>query len=202
MKPRTDRQEERRQRRNRIIISLFIIALMLFSSIAGAIIYFGGDSQSIRYNGHKIRIVADQNGYAQYTTKVDGQTITFYTAPQDSESIALPPGMIETLRNADAIVFLFDPKDNQTAMYDELRFSFSQALPKQQGTAITQADDRYDLQVLSCENAGPTYPFLFFKAGNGSVGMDGNCYTLEGGRNNFALLRDRIVYAYYGISQT
>ena len=76
MKTRSELHEEKRQRRNKVIISLVMIAIMLTSTVAYAFYYFTGDSTTVRYNGHKISAQVE-GGYIQgYTAKVDGDKMT------------------------------------------------------------------------------------------------------------------------------
>jgi hypothetical protein len=201
MKTRSQQNEERRERRNRIIMSLTLIFLMVFSTVAYAFYYFTGDTGVIRYNGHKIAPIVT-NGYVQgYTTEVDDRDMIFYTAPEDTLGIALPPGMVQTLRDAEVIVMLFDAQDNQTQYYDALRFDFSETIPNPQASGVTRPSDVYALPVLSCANATAEYPFILFERGNTSVSYRGGCYVLAAEEQGFALLRDRIVYAYHGITE-
>lgn len=201
MKTRSQREEERREKRNKIVISLILVFLMVFSTIG--FFFSGSDGTTIRYNGHKIRAVLSEQGFIQgYVTEVDDRQIYFLTTPEDTLSVPLPTGFADSLRNAEAIVFLFDPAGNNTEFYDQLRFDFSTAIPKPQAAALTQPSANYPFQVASCADTQPAYPLVLLRSGQRNITYEGGCYVLQGEEPyDFALLRDRIVYAYHGITE-
>jgi hypothetical protein len=193
--------EERSDRRKKMAMSIVLLLILIFSSFAYAIVYFFGDANtSTRYNGHRIRVVANDQGLpVGYTTKVDGKDISFYTPPQDTASITLPPGFMDTLQQANGVVFLFDPADPNTQLYDELRFDLSTALPLQQGGGILAPSDKYALPVLNCSQATPQYPFIVLRNGTRDFSYENGCYVMQGDVQGLVLLRDRIVYGYYDV---
>jgi hypothetical protein len=204
MKHRSAVAEERAERRKKKILAFIIIGLMVFSSVAFAINYItGSGSTTVRYNGYKLKGVVNEQGFVQgYTTEVNDKELFFYSAPTDSLVIPLPADMISTLKEADALIFLFDPQDNYTQLYDQLRFDFKETIPQEQYPAVTQSSTTYPFVVASCANSSAQAPFIYFKQGPRAITADNNsCYVVSGEQYDFALLRDRIVYAYYGITQ-
>lgn len=201
MKSRSERHEERKQRRNRVFMSVFV-ALILITSTIG--FYFTGSSTSTRYNGHKIVTVTDVNGQIiGYSTKVDGKLLQFATSPADSLAIELPTGFVEQLRSAQAIIFLFDPQDNNTNIYDQIRFSLRDAIDKPQGSAITSPSEKYPTTPLaSCADARPESPVVYLTQGNRSIVYENGCWVIAGAEVvDWIFLHDRIVYAYHGITE-
>jgi len=199
MKTRSQEHDERKQRRNRRIISAAIIVLMVLSSAGYAIYYFTGGT-SINYAGHRFTQVVDNGGNVQgYSTKLDGKVMYFSAAPTQLTGIALPPGLGDTLRQSSGIIFLFDPNDPMTPVYDQLRFDLSTAIPKVQGAAITNKSSLYPFPLASCRNSTATYPFIMLTNGTRNITYSNGCFVLSGTQYDYSMVRDKLVYAYYGI---
>jgi hypothetical protein len=202
MRHRSQAAEDRAELRKKRVLALVIVGLLLVSSIAFVINFFTNSSTTVRHNGYKLKGVVNDQGFVQgYSTEVDDKELFFYSAPTDSLSIPLPPNMIPTLKNSQALVFLFDPQDNYTGLYDQLRFDLRETLPKEQYAAVTEPSETYPFAVASCANSSAEAPFIYFKQGPRAITFENNCYVLSGEQYDFALLRDRIVYAYYGITE-
>jgi hypothetical protein len=177
---------------------------MLFSVVG---FYLDTATTGASYNGHSLKPVVDEFGrQVGYQTKIAGTNRVFYSAPQDSQDIALPVGLIDTLHSAQGVVFLFDPTDNQTSVYDQVRFDLAQAIdPRPAGAALTRAasaDSPYQYPIANCTSATPEYPILHFTYGNKSISYQDGCFVLAGTAQDIVLERDRILYAYYGITTT
>jgi hypothetical protein len=201
MRTRSEELEERRLRRNKIVIAVVIIVLMLFSSVASAVLFFTDGNSSIKYNGRKFKAAINDQGLIQgYTTKIEGKEVFFYSSPEAAASLEAPPGFSLTLQQANAIVFIFNPADPLVPIYDQIRFDLSQTIPKQQGAAILNSSPSYSLPVLSCANSSAAYPFILLMNGTKNVTYSEGCYVFSGTQYDFALLRDKIVYSYYGIA--
>ncbi len=201
MKSRSERIEARKRRRNQIFISV-LIALLLVTSTIG--FYFQGSTTTTRYNGHKIIAVTTETGQiVGYSTKINGEMMQFATAPQDSLAVHLPAGFIDQLRSAQAIIFLFDPTDNNTAIYDQIRFSMRTSIPIAQGSAITAQSDLYPTTPqASCADARAEAPILLLTHANRTITYENGCWVLGGEAVvDWIFLHDRIVYAYHGITQ-
>lgn len=201
MKNRREAQEEKKRKRLRVIVSVSLILLMVLST-AG--FYFDSAATGTRYNGHKITYVSNSADY-QYQVKVDGTIVQFYSAPTDSLSLDMPSALTAALQSAQGVVFLFDPTDNQTAYYDRVRWDFQKAFdPKPVGAAVTQApsvDSPYQFPVASCADARAEYPIILFRTGSQAITYEQGCFVFQGEVQDLLLIRDRVLYAYYGITQ-
>lgn len=199
MRSLSDQSKARKQARNRLIISVFIVVLMVFSTVGYAALQLNGGASATTYNGHKFRPVIDQNIITGYTTKIDGKQVFFYTEPLVAAQINVPPDFGDALRVAPAIIVLFNPNDTLTSVYDQIRFDWQQFIPTQFGVGITQASDIYSFPISSCPNANQDAVYILLREGNLSITSENGCYVLSGSQYDFATLRDRVVYAYYGI---
>jgi hypothetical protein len=202
MKSRSQVLEERRQRRIRVGVSVFLVFLMVFSTVG---FYFTASGTSERYNGVKLRTVANAQGLVQgYNANIDGKDVFFYTHPLDSLSIPVPDGFAAALRTSQGIVWVFDPQDNATAVFDQLRYDFSKALSSQQGAGVTrQGDGAYSaFPIVSCSDAAPGFVFVMLESGERNVTYEDGCFVVSGGDYDWPLLRDRILYLSYGITES
>lgn len=194
------RSDEKRQKLIRTWVSIGIIFLLVSSTAA---FYFGSSATTTRYNGFSVTMNTNQANSYPYLVKIKGEQIPFFSAPVDSESISLPVGFVDTLKQSQGFIFLFDPTDNQTAYYDVVRFDFSTIIKdKPQGAAVTQtsSDSTYSFQVLSCTSATAEYPIILLRPGPREVLYENGCFVLQGNAQDILLLRDRLIYAYYGVS--
>ncbi len=196
---RSEQREERKKRIIQVTVSLFLVFLLLFSYIA---YYFTPDQNTIRENGFKITPNVDSLGYIQgYTTKVNGTKKMFYTAPSESQNIALPEGMIAELQSAPFVAVLFNPNDTYVGVYDQMRFDFSANLNTNVLSAVTEESPKYSqLTTIACGNESNEITMILLAEGNRSITREGGCYVLRGGQYDFGALRDRVLYAYYGIT--
>jgi hypothetical protein len=194
------RSDERRQKLIRTWVSIGIIFLLVSSTAA---FYFGSTGTSTRYNGFTVTANTNQGTSYPYLVKIKGDQVPFFSAPADSESIVLPVGFIDSLKQSQGFIFLFNPDDNQTNYYDAVRFDFSTIIKdKPQGAAVTQTspDSSYAFQVLSCSSATSEYPIVLLRPGPREVLYENGCFVVQGNAQDILLLRDRIIYAYYGVS--
>jgi hypothetical protein len=207
-KSRAQADDERRSRFIRVGVSLFMLFILVFSSVA----YFFIPSQtSFRYNGYRIAATVDANGFVQgFTTRIDGTQYSFFSRPEDSLGIPLPAGFVEEISSAQAIFVVFDPNSNLTPFSDAFRFELERSLaPTPIIPAITQPADPTLLQgasftafsVISCEQAVPGMPVLILAEGPRGIERTEPCYTISGSQFDFALLRDRIVYRILGVTE-
>lgn len=201
IKTRAEVTEERREKKNRRIIiwvSIFMLGLMVFSTVG--YIFAGTTSTSVRQYGKTFHQVTDDSGNViGWNLKINGEQKFFYSLPEDVANINVPTGMMDELRASKDIVILFDPTDNNTALYDNMRLDLMDAISKQQTSAITKNSTIYNLPVLNCSSVAPGYPFILLTDGNLSITTQNGCYVLAGSQNDYRSLRDRLVYGYYEI---
>lgn len=193
--------EEKRQRRIRVGISLFMLFILVFSSVA---YFFTPDTNSFTYNGVRFRGQADSAGFIQgYVAKIDGTQQTFFSRPTDTLNIELPIGFPESLRDAPVTIILFDPEDNLTALYDLFRFELERSLKDRVlAPAVTAQSPQYpQFPVYSCAQATSESPVVLLTQGTIAITNADGCVTISGGQYDFALLLDRIRYRLLGVTE-
>lgn len=201
----SSRAEERKQRYIKITVSLFMVFLMVFSTVA---FFFTPDPNSFTYNGVRFRAVVDASGFIQgYTARIDGETRTFFSRPTDTTTLSLPEGFPLSLKESMMVVVLFNPEDNLTPLYDSFRFVLEQSLGATPALvpAVTQENTQYPFATYSCDQATEEVPVLFLVEGPLGItaGADNpHCITLSGSQYEYALLHDRIIYRLLEVTES
>lgn len=201
---RSERSEERRQRRIRVGVSLFMVFLMVFSTVA---YFFTPDPNSFTYNGVRFKAQVE-NGFIQgFSARIDGEERVFYARPGDSQFIGLPEGFPESLRDAQFVVVLTDPSDNLTQLYEAFRFQLERSFGSAPVlvSAVTEESEIYPFPVYACDQATPETPVLFLTQGPIGITADSenpSCITVSGSQFEYALLHDRILYRYFGVTES
>lgn len=201
---RAERSEERRQRRIRVGVSLFMVFLMVFSTVA---YFFTPNPNSFTYNGVRFRAEVENGIIQGFSARIDGEERVFYARPGDSQFIGLPEGFPESLRDAQIVVILVNPEDNLTPLYDAFRFQLERSFGANPllVPAVTTESATYPFPVYTCDQATPEAPVLFLTQGPVGITADENnpsCITVSGSQYEYALLHDRILYRYFGVTET
>jgi len=181
-------------------MSIFIAATMILS-VFGIIIGSSGDTTTVRYNDFKF---SQDPQYGFYTTKINGDTVPFYSLPTESVYFNLSDEVMVGLRSSVFIVTTFDPDlANTSLQHIELaRFDLAQYMKgKQVYNAVLDSAAGYEsLPILSCDNASATMPVVTFNISETrGIVSSGNCIYLNGKGADFLFFRDLILYKYLGV---
>jgi len=196
--------DERRQRRNKIILSVFIALIMILSTFGFVLDYAGdgGAQQSENAQSDYGPLTFKLNGQA-VVTKVNGQTLQFGFFPSQLNDINVSAGVREALHQP-AFYITSDPSDPYAPAIDELALRYSEMIPVlTQGyplLAFTNATG-YSRPSISCANASATSPVLYFKYGNDTaIRYEGDCIIAEARTPTDVLaLADRLIYIMMGV---
>ena len=197
----TDRDEEKKQSRIRVGISLFMLFILVFSSVA---YFFTPDPNKFSYNGVRFSTQVDGTGaILGYTAKINGVAQTFYSRPMDTLDIALPEGFPESMRDTQVVVVLVDPADDLTPLYDLFRFELEKSLGTSPilAPAVTTESAQYAFPVYSCAQATVDSPVIFLTQGPLNITNTNNCITISGSQYQFGLLLDRLRYRLLGVTE-
>jgi hypothetical protein len=190
------RKLKKESKRNQHILTA-IVVIILVGSMLG--IMANTDSEVVRYNNLKFTPLIEERGFV---TKINGEEMFFLSLPQDSKQIEMPQNSCQVLKNSQKIDILFEPnarnimfvelvrKDLQNIFQDKLIEFF-----------ITEESENYPLYgISSCDNASINNPIIYFKeSDNLSISFEDNCLIAEARDNNIWLIRDRLLYCYYGV---
>ena len=193
-KSRSQLREEQRQQRVRLWMGIFVIGVMLLSVVSFAFVFYGMPGPGGTMDGLQYRI---DNNQLFIQTRVG--EVQFYSWPTDH--VTPPQEAQQLIRNAESLIVLFDPTDEENLMLlDLVRWDFSQYMTIPVGAAVTEASTAYPLEVGSCETATEQTPVIFFTAGNQGIQVEDACIIVSAEQDFIILERDQILYSYLGIA--
>jgi hypothetical protein len=173
--------DEQRERRNKIIISVIVAAVMVFSTFGIVMDYAGGGSQSERVKSDLGTLTFKVSG-TTVIAQIKGQTIQFGYFPSHLSGINVSAGVKEALHQP-AFYMTSDPQDPYNQSIDEMVFRYSEIMPVLTDSypiaAFTSAAG-FNRPVVDCLNATASMPVLYLKYGNDTgVTMQDNCIIAE-----------------------
>ena len=187
--------KEDSKRKEKLVLGV-IIAFIMVSSILG---YFGSQgSRTVRYNGHKFRIL--DNG--MYSTQVDGQTIGFNFLPQHLGNMSYMDAAVAELSGKRMAVTTSDPQSKMARTIAEAEYLLVDSLFRlkiyPQPSYLTNGTDR---PVASCLNATEFVPVILIEQSNETtVEVVDHCVVMKAGnRLDFLAFKDRLIYGLLGI---
>lgn len=190
---------ERRRQRRVLFASLFIIAIMVFSTFAYYITGTNGQDQLV-YGDYEFSLKPIDYG-SVWITYINNQEVEFQTLPVQVTYLQVDPTAIDLLRNANNIVLTADTNITMedASFIDYARLQLGLAIPKTMN-AITAANEQYTLPVVDCSMASPQMPVVYFTMSNETgVTVEGSCILLNGQITDILRLKDRIIFEYYDI---
>ncbi|MFH1211563.1 MAG: hypothetical protein V1659_01395 [Candidatus Woesearchaeota archaeon] len=190
------KKTEAGQKRTRIIImGLFIVAVMVFSSFA---VFMDNPASGLKYNGFSFKY--DDTGQ-MFSVKINKEEFFFRNHPADLEYINVSKEAVELYKNADEVYITFEPKEDiYLGLFDSLRLDFSKNSGRNVLGATTESSTLYDLPVKTCQDANQTSAVIYLKVGDAtSVSLDDSCIIFEAREYGFIKLRDRFYYALFGV---
>lgn len=196
--------DEKRERRNKIVLSIVIALLMVLSTFGFVLDYAGGGSgQSEKAQSDYGPLTFKLSGQA-VVTEVKGQTLQFGFFPSQLDGINVSAGIREALHQP-AFYITSDPSDPYASAIDEMALRYSEMMPVlTQGyplPAFTNATD-YARPGITCANASVSVPVLYFKYGNDTaIRYEGGCIIAEARTPTDVLaLADRLLYTTMGVA--
>ncbi|MBN2052930.1 hypothetical protein JW756_05475 [Candidatus Woesearchaeota archaeon] len=190
------RRERASDKKKQILISVILAAIMIFSAFG---VMLGTVGNEMRYGKYKFEIQGNV-----YVTKINGQQMAFYSLPKQIEGINLSSVITNKLKEAYMITITFNPYDtNNIQLMEMVRFDLSQLLGKVVYNGVLNASEQYpDLPVLTCANATLKTPVIVLNMSDNTSIVDvDNCIYLNARGQDFLILRDRLLYSYYGVIQ-
>ncbi|MEM3126802.1 MAG: hypothetical protein QW331_01905 [Candidatus Woesearchaeota archaeon] len=169
--------EEKRVQRNKTLMGVFIIVIMVASTIG----FFYGEQTApskTDYNEYKFNMNKEQ----KWVTKINEQEFDFWYHPAEVDAYEAPDEIIELFRGKQAIIFTFIPNSTDIQFLDAARFELATNFGKKNiyvRSGVLEKSDVYKLPIIDCINATPQIPVLKV------VPSDEPTFTVE---NNCAIL--------------
>lgn len=194
--------ERRREKKKQIIMSIIISAIMVFSVFG---IFLGTQTNELNYGKYKFKY-NEVYPNERYVLKINKQEIPFYFLPQEVEYINLSSVVTNKIKEAFFITTAFDPNSTSLAEIALVNYHFSQYLKDSNGNnkvvvqGLLRESPAYSFPVVSCANATLQTPVIIFNLSDiPSIVDDNNCIYFNGRGLRYLMLRDRLVYSYYGV---
>ncbi|MBW2993155.1 hypothetical protein KY317_01110 [Candidatus Woesearchaeota archaeon] len=181
----------------RNLVSVFIIAIMVFSVLA--VMFSGSSEQAKKYNGHKF-IVKDN----KWILNIGGKLVDFDYFPSDAENIAVTNEIKNKILNTKMLYITFNPENVSESM-DKFRFDLTNLLSNLQGihaaSGITKSSEQYALPIVSCKNATPFVPVLELKLNDRTeITIKDSCIIAKAeSSKEMTRLRDAVIYKIIGV---
>ncbi len=189
------------QKRNQIIMAVILVSIMVLSMFG---IMLNQGNETIKYNGIKFEVDTENQGYLAH---LEQGKIFFSALPESLENVEFSSNICNSLKNSNTITILFDPTSENLNFIDFIRLNIQKAIKDQISFAITETSDVYPLYpVGNCSMATPENPILFlnYNKNNTIVSFkeqSANCFVASAKDNSFIILRDRLLYCYYGVME-
>ncbi len=182
-------KENKRKRRNGMIIGLILVGVMLFSILGYA---FRGqennDIKKLNYNGFEF---VEQNGF--WFTNTENFQLVFKYNPQQIEKIA---SELKNLNNYYGKTLYISSENSEAGseIYRNL-FYQNQIVQRMQSACLEEDICNENLPVKTCEDN-----FIIIKPDNISeITQEENCVFIKGEEENLIKITDEFLFKIFGI---
>ena len=182
-------EEEKKRKRNQIILGVFLALIMVFSTIGFAIQGGFGNTPSdqisgneAEYNGHKF---VNQNGLWVFGNFV------FKYLPQQVEDIGSEIKLAADYQGKPAYVY---SEDEEAEI--EIAVNFGQLAQRVQRACPVETTCDKDLPVKTCSDN-----FIIIRESNNSnsITQENNCVFIEGQKEQLTALADQFLFKILGV---
>lgn len=186
-----DRKEKRRWG-----LILFIVFIMLGTSVSFVFFGFSPQSEVVKYNGIKFTRLQDR-----WEAKINGRNAAFSFLPSEVENT--PSEGSGRLQGK----FEIDSTYDSNSTHKEA-IALAQ---HQMGLTLAQyniflrkgftTNNTFNLPVITCNDAAQNVPVVYFKYGNlTNIHAESNCVIAEAASNqDFLKVKDRLLYGMLGV---
>ena len=185
----TAEEKERKEKRMRIFMTVFVIVI-LGASTAGYALMETQSSEKKSYNDFKF--TQTENGW-------QAKGMNFFTSylPQDVENITVPSNSGNISGNVYLIAI---GTEERTAAIELLRATSISKLNYACSAKDENSDYCSELPIKSCDDASQGNNIVIFERANEtSVSYDNYCLTVKGESSELVKIADRIIFDLYGI---
>jgi len=194
-------KRDNREKRNKILLSVFIAAIMILS-VLGFFYGTGGDENAAKYtiNNKTYSFSRENNQYVVTLNK--NEKVGFYYLPFEIE-LNMSDEIANSIKNSMVIYLTFDPEAANPSYIDVVRFDLANTFVSKQIyviDGITEENEKFSLPIVSCGNATAYVPVILLQEANiTSLEMENNCIKMQGKSLDFIKFRDLVIYKLYGI---
>lgn len=191
-------REKKEKKRWGLII--FIVIIMLGTSVSFVFFGFSPQNEVAKYNGIKFVKNSAQN---IWTAKINGKDAAFSFLPSEVEGVFAFDDIAKRLQNKLEIDVTYD-----------INSTYKEAIAlahHQMGLTLEQyniyvrkgftTNNSFNTPIIACNNSTINVPVVYFKYGNAtSIHLEGNCIIAEASTNaDFIKVKDRLLYGILGV---
>ncbi len=182
--------EERKTKRNQLVLAVSLIALMLLSTIAYSFQYLFGDSnkqdqQEVNYKGFKF---IQQNEL--WVLKLNIGDFIFSYNPNDVKKANGSINGFENYRDKKLYIY-----SENTEAESEIRINMAQFVESIEKACLDNMKCDQNILIKTCDEN-----FIIIKSGNEGIKQDKNCVFIEGKNEDLVNLADSFLLKILGIN--
>ena len=185
--------EEKKQRRTRLVLGFFLIFIMLFSTLGYAFSYISNQAtqntqaaETINYNGFQF---TNQNGF--WISNVNGNSFILRNNPNEVHEIISKLNGISSYKNKPLYIF-----SESIEAESEIRTNMAIFSERIQNACIEGTSCEGNFPIKNCSDN-----LIIIKKGEQeSVTQENNCVYIIGKQENLGKLADRFLLNIFGIN--
>jgi hypothetical protein len=191
------RHDEVKEKRKKLAMSIFVVAIMTLSVLGYIVVQNTGQSTTT-YKDFKFLNVNNQ-----WYTKIGGKNILFDYHPAQVEYINVSKTIIDRINSSVQLYQTSDVNSSDKQAIALAQFDIVQDLSLRNQYAVNgfTTENEFNLPVITCANSTQYVPVLMYQRSNETDIYDkDNCIILEArSDSDFIALKDRILYGVFGI---
>lgn len=174
---------------------LFIIVLMVGSTVAFIVLFYGAGGSGQNYDGVTFKVDQNINGYS---FKFDGSTNYAWDLPPDVADVNVPSGFVSALDNTSRVTIARSSVQDQYLAV--ATYYLSESLIKTGRFSVSQALTD-GASAVNCSDASAQNPMILFRSADTSnLTYSGYCLTVDyGTQQDILRYRDAILFHALGI---
>jgi hypothetical protein len=200
---RTDR-DSKREKRSKILIGIFIAAVMILSTFGFVMEFSTTSGQSERVKGIKFDI-SGQTGSQAVVATVNNNVLYFSFFPSQAAAISMDKGVADLLRSSPTFYVTSSPTDTYAKNIDDVSYYLTANMPKAKDVypvpAFTNATG-YARPGVTCQNATAAFPVVHIFRGNTTeITLHDNCVEMSAyAPQDVYRLSDRLMFLLLGVT--
>ncbi len=177
---------------------LFIIFIMIGTSVSFVFFGFSGAGETVRYKGIKFIKIQDR-----WEAKINGNNAAFSFLPSEIESVFAYDDFSKILQGKIEIDVTYDLNSTYKEAISLAQHQMSLTLA-QYNVFIRKGfttNNTFNLPIITCNDATSAVPVVYFKYGNvTNIHLENSCIIAEASTNaDFIKVKDRLLYGILGV---
>lgn len=182
-----------------ILIGIFVVFIMVASSLAYVMTSYGSKNKELDYNGFDFEIDYQNS---KYIVKVDRLKYSFDSHPAELENYIFSEESRSLMMGSEVIFVLFNPELDPSllAYIDRFRLDLAQQTAIPVLGAVTKESANYAFPVMSCDN--PTQGAFIISIEDSyepNILNQGSCIVVQGRGYEVLRIKERIIYGLLGV---